>query len=120
MLAKKPHINVHEPKRGSRDPACYRTAMAITRLTRFHAQADKAEALRELLRSVVALIEAAPGCRSCALLGQHDDASRMVVVEVWDSVQAHQASVSGIPPEKLKESQRLLAEPPAGTYYDPL
>jgi quinol monooxygenase YgiN len=94
--------------------------MSITRLTHFHAQADQAQALRDFLRSVVALIEGAPGCRSCALLGQHDDASRLVVVEVWDSVQAHQASVSRIPPEKLKESQRLLAEPPAGTYYDPL
>src|SRR5437879_1259853 len=72
--------------------------MAITRINEFQAKPDKAAALCDFLRSIIARIIDAPGCRSCELLVQRDDPTRLAIVEVWDSVDAHQASVSRIPP----------------------
>lgn len=94
--------------------------MSITRINEFQAPNDKGPALREFLRSIIALIRDAPGCRSCELLSHHDDPTRFAIVEVWDSIAAHQASVSRIPPALLQQAQRLFAAPPQGAYYDPV
>jgi hypothetical protein len=40
------------------------------------------------------------------------------MLEVWDSVESHQASVKNIPPEMLAEIRPLLASEPSGSYYD--
>ena len=72
--------------------------MAITRINEFQAKPDRAAALCDFLRSVIARIIDAPGCRSCELLVQHDDPTRLAIIEVWGSVEAHQASASRIPP----------------------
>lgn len=92
--------------------------MAITRINEFKAPPGKAAALSDFLSSVIALILDAPGCRSCQLLRHHDDETRFAIVEVWDSIEAHQASVSRIPPDLLKQAQTLFAEPARGAYYD--
>jgi len=91
--------------------------MAITRINEFQAKPDKAAALRDFLRSVIARIRDAPGCRSCELLVQRDDPTRLAIIEVWDSVDAHQASVSRIPPDLLQQAQTLFAGPVQGAYY---
>ncbi len=93
--------------------------MTITRINTFQAPSDKVPALREFLRSIIALILGAPGCRSCELLTHHDDPTRFAIIEVWDTIAAHQASVSRIPPALLQQAQTLFAAPPEGAYYDP-
>ena len=93
--------------------------MAITRINQFQAKPDKAAALCDFLRSIIARIIDAPGCRSCELLVQRDDPTRLAIIEVWDSVDAHQASVSRIPPALLQQAQTLLAGPAQGAYYHP-
>jgi quinol monooxygenase YgiN len=94
--------------------------MAIVRINEFHAAPDKAAALREFLGSVIDVIKTSPGCQACELLAQQDDPARLVIVETWDSVAAHQAAATRIPPEKLAEVRPLLAEPPVGRYHDRL
>ncbi len=37
---------------------------------------------------------------------------------LWDSIEAHQASVKNISPEQLGEVRLLLAESPSGNYYN--
>jgi heme oxygenase (mycobilin-producing) len=91
--------------------------MAITRIGEFRAQAGKDDALRDFLSSVVPTIESSLGCRSCQLLQSHDDPTRFVVVEVWDSIEAHQASVRNIPPGAFENVMKLLAGAPSGEYY---
>src|SRR2546425_826323 len=81
------------------------------------AEPAQAAALRDFLRSVIARIIDAPGCRSCELLVQHDDPTRLAIIETWDSVEAHQASVSRIPPGLLQQAQTLFAVPARGAYY---
>ncbi len=94
--------------------------MAITRINEFQSKPDKAAALRDFLRSVIARIIDAPGCQSCELLAQRDDPTRLAIIEVWDSVEAHQVSVSRIPPGLLQQAQALFAVPARGAYYHPV
>ena len=94
--------------------------MAITRINEFHAAADKGEALRQFLVSVVGLILDAPGCNACQLLHHHDDPTRFAIIEVWDSIESHKASVSRIPPNLLQQAKTLFAEPARGAYYNPV
>jgi len=94
--------------------------MAITRINEFQAAADKGEALRDFLVSVIGLILDAPGCHSCQLLHHHEEPTRFAIIEVWDSIESHKASVSRIPPSLLQQARTLLAEPARGAYYDPV
>jgi len=93
--------------------------MSITRINEFQAQEGKDEALRDLIESFVPLIESSDGCQSCQLLQSLEDPTRIVVIEVWDSTEAHQASIKNIPPGALQEAMKLLAGPPKGGYYHP-
>jgi len=94
--------------------------MAVTRINEFTAPPGKAAALSDFLSSIIALILDAPGCLSCELLRHHDDETRLAIIEVWETIEAHQASVSRIPPDLLTQAQTLLAEPVRGAYYDPV
>ncbi len=91
--------------------------MPITRLNEFQAAPAQATALRDFLRSIIARIIDAPGCRSCELLVQQDDPARFAIIEVWESVAAHQASVARIPPELMQQAFALFAVPARGAYY---
>jgi quinol monooxygenase YgiN len=90
--------------------------VSVTRINEFRAKDGQAQGLRDFLASIVPTIEASDGCRSCRLLQDLDDETMFVVVEVWDSVEAHKASVEGITPEQLEEVTRLLAGPAQGRY----
>lgn len=94
--------------------------MPITRINEFHAAAGKATALREFLRSVVDVVATSPGCQDCELLVDPEDASRLAIVETWDSVSAHRAAATKVPAEKISEVRSLLSEPPKGRYYERL
>jgi quinol monooxygenase YgiN len=91
--------------------------MPVTRINEFHAREGQGDAVKERLRAFVPLIAASAGCLSCQLLQAEDDPTRIVVIEVWDSASAHQASLKGIPPEAFAETMKLLAAPPTGRYY---
>ena len=93
--------------------------MAVTRLNDFHAATGKEIALRDFLRSVIVLIESAPGCLAVELLLDQEDRAHFVIVERWTDVAAHRAAASRVPPEKMAEVRPLLESPPTGRYYDP-
>jgi quinol monooxygenase YgiN len=92
--------------------------MSVTRINEFQAREGEAEALSELIRSFLPRIEGSAGCRSCQLLQSQENPARLVVIEVWDNVAAHQASVQSVPPETFQEAMKLLAGPPSGEYFD--
>ncbi len=91
--------------------------MSITRINEFQAQEGKGEALRDLIESFVPMIESSDGCQSCQVLQSQEDPTRIVVIEVWESTEAHQASMKNIPPETMQEAMKLLADRPQGGYY---
>ena len=91
--------------------------MSITRINEFHAQAGQGDALRDLIESFMPMIEASDGCLSCQLLQHLGDPTQIVVIEVWENTEAHQASMKNIPPDALQQAMTLLAGPPKGAYY---
>lgn len=91
--------------------------MNITRINKFEAKDGMGGKLHAFLTSIVPLIEQAPGCESCKLLRSQENANQFLIIEVWASVAAHQASVKNIPPEKLSVVMPMLANPPSGSYY---
>lgn len=92
--------------------------MSVTRIGEFQAKEGSIETLRNFLLSIMPMILSSKGCESCDLFQKQDNSSKFVMVEVWESVEAHQASVKNIPPEKLSEIRPLLGAAPSGSYYN--
>jgi quinol monooxygenase YgiN len=74
--------------------------------------------MREFLSSIMPGIKSSHGCESVQLYQRQDDPTKFTMIEVWDSVESHQASARNIPPEKLAEIQPLLASAPHGNYFE--
>ena len=91
--------------------------MSVTRINEFRAKDGQSQRVGDFLTSIVSAIEASQGCRSCRLLQDLDEERSFVVIELWDSVEAHKASAKDIPPEQLEEIMQLLAGPPQGRYF---
>jgi quinol monooxygenase YgiN len=91
--------------------------VSITRINEFQAKDGQAQRLRDFLTSIVSAIEASEGCRLCRLLQDLDDDGSFVVIEFWESVDAHKASIKDIQPEQLEEIMQLLSGSPQGRYF---
>ena len=92
--------------------------MSISRIGEVQAKEESTEELREFLISIIPGIQASEGCESVQLYQSAQDPSRFVMIEVWDSVESHQASFRNNPPEKLGEIRPLLATSPSGSYFN--
>lgn len=91
----------------------------LTRINHFHAKDGEGTTLRALIESFLPAIADSKGCHSCQLLQQMDDEDQLVVIEIWDNVEAHQASLKNVAPEVFQQAMALLAERPSGAYYSP-
>lgn len=91
--------------------------MSIYRIGETQAKPDQVEALRDFLISIMEGIKASQGCESVQLLQNQDDPTRFTMIEIWDSIESHRASVKEIPPELLAEIRTLLASTPSGGYF---
>ena|SRR3990172_6677100 len=92
--------------------------MTVTRIGEVQAKPELTETLRDFLISIMPMIKSSQGCESVQLFQSQDDATKFIMIEVWDSIESHQASVKNIPPEKLAKIRPLLASPPSGNYYE--
>ena len=104
----------YSPARSAKQPD---GSVTITRISEFQAREGQGDALRDLIRSFLPTIKYSDGCQSCELLQNQEDPTQIVVIEVWDSTYAHQASLKNIPPRALEEVKKLLVGPPKGAYY---
>jgi quinol monooxygenase YgiN len=91
--------------------------MSISRIGEVQAKEGLTEELRAFLISIMPGIKASEGCESVQLYQSTDDPSTFMMIEVWDSVESHRASVKNIPPGKLGEIRPLLATSPSGSYF---
>jgi quinol monooxygenase YgiN len=91
--------------------------VSIYRVGEVRAKSELIEELREFLSSILPIIKSSKGCESVQLFQSHDEPSRFLMIEVWDSVESHQASVKNIPTERLSEMRPLLATSPSGSYF---
>lgn len=93
-------------------------ALNITRIGKFQSKPDTIASLQNFLLSIMPIIKASQGCESVTLYQSLDDPTRFTMIEVWEGIEPHQASVKNIPTEKLTEIQPLLASAPSGGYFD--
>jgi len=92
--------------------------MSITRIGEFQANSESTETLQNFLLSIMPIIRSSQGCESVTLYQSRDNLTKFSMIEVWDNIESHQASVKNIPPEKLAEIKPLLASAPSGGYFD--
>jgi quinol monooxygenase YgiN len=92
--------------------------MSVTRVNQFHARSGQESAMRGRLQAVLRSLRTTAGCETCSLLEDVEDAARFVVIEVWESREAHQAAFEAIPPEEMAAFTTLLAQPPSGGYIE--
>ena len=91
--------------------------MSITRINEFEARDGEGKSLYEFLRSALPLIQESEGNISCKILQNEEDPTQIIVIEVWESKEAHKASVKSIPPSLLMKAMQYIAAPPKGGYY---
>lgn len=92
--------------------------MSMARIGEVQAKEGLTEELRQFLSSILPIIASSEGCESVQLYQSREDASKFIMIEVWERIESHQASVKNIPPEKLSEIRPLLADSPSGGYYE--
>src|SRR5215207_5380249 len=92
--------------------------MSISRIGETQSKPETTEDLGDFLKSIMPMIKSSQGCQSVTLYQSHDDPTKFIMIEVWDSIESHQASVKNIPPKILAEIMPLLASAPTGSYYD--
>jgi quinol monooxygenase YgiN len=92
--------------------------MSIARIGETQAKPQSTEALREFLLSIMPGIKSSQGCESITLYQSQEDPTKFTMIEIWDRVESHQASVRNIPSEMLAQIRPLLATAPSGSYYN--
>ena len=92
--------------------------MTITRIGEMKAQKGQEEALRSFYNNVVMpALDVSAGMQSYHLLQNQVDPTRFLFIELWDSIEAHQASVQNIDPRQIEIVMKILADQPRGEYY---
>ena len=91
--------------------------MSVARIGETQAKPETVEALRNFLISIMPDIKSSQGCKSVTLYQSQADPTKFTMIEVWDSIESHQASIQNIPPELLAELRPLLAAAPSGGYF---
>ncbi|WP_440875835.1 putative quinol monooxygenase [Thalassotalea sp. PLHSN55] len=91
--------------------------MSITRVNQFCSAPDKESELFAFLQSLNDYITSSEGCISYEVLQDLDDASRFVVIEKWQNVESHQASVANFPKDEMMAAMPLFSGAPTGSYY---
>ena len=91
--------------------------MSISRIGETQAKPESVEELRDFLISIMPMIRSSHGCESVQLYQSQDDPTKFIMIELWDHVESHRASVKNIPSQLLAQIQPLLAAPPSGGYF---
>ena len=91
--------------------------MTITRINEFEAMPEKGAELHAFLVSLQRYIKSSKGCLSCEVLTKTDNDLMLVVIEKWETKEAHRQSIESYPQEKMAEVMPLFALPPKGSYY---
>lgn len=92
--------------------------MTITRIGEMKAKEGQEAALRSFYETVIMpALDHSAGMQSYHLLQNQADPTRFIFIELWDSIEAHQASVKNIDPRQIGTVMRLLSDQPRGEYF---
>ena len=91
--------------------------MAITRINEFQAAEGKEQELYAFLQGLIPYISSSEGNLQCDVLRKKDSKAHFVVLEKWESEEAHQESVANYPKEEMQAAMSLFGAPPVSTSY---
>src|ERR1044071_5588720 len=91
--------------------------MSVARIGETQSKPETTEALRDFLISIMSGIKSSQGCESVVLYQSQADPTKFTMIEIWDSMESHQASVKNIAPELWAQIKPLLASAPSGSYF---
>lgn len=91
--------------------------MSITRLNEFQAAEGKADELFVFLKSLIPYISSSEGCSSCEVLRGQESTDTFIVIEKWESIEAHKLSIENYPKEEMQAAMPLFGAPPKGSFY---
>lgn len=91
--------------------------MSVTRIGETQAKPKTTEALRDFLLSIMPMIKSSKGCESVTLYQSQTDPTKFTMIEAWEGIESHQASVKNISPELLAQIRPLLGSAPSGEYF---
>ena len=91
--------------------------MSVTRINKFPTKEGQAGKVREILLSLDSVFVSSAGYESHRVLLGMDDPNQVVVIEVWESIEAHQAATQKIPVHAFEWVMSLLNGRPSGEYY---
>jgi heme oxygenase (mycobilin-producing) len=92
--------------------------MPIARHYLMQAAPGQEKALEAILLTLAEMAGGMGGCQGVQLLRDKGNAGRFVLVEKWESVDAHTAAVAGFSREIGKSLRATLAHPLEGAYFD--
>jgi quinol monooxygenase YgiN len=92
--------------------------MSIYRIGETQAKPELIEELRDFLISIMPIISSSQGCEGVQLYQNQTDPAKFTMIEVWDTVESHRASVNNIPSELITQIHPLLATAPTGNYFE--
>ena len=91
--------------------------MPVMRINQLQAIDGHEGSVFEFLTWILPDIQRAPGCISCEILRGLDDPTKIILLEWWESVEAHQKAVLHVDEDAMATVLALLAEPTAGEYF---
>lgn len=91
--------------------------MTVTRINEFQTKEGEGNRFKELLTSMLPIMSFADGCQSYKVLQNMNEPTRIIVIEVWDSKEAHQEAAKKIPVHVLEQTRKKLVKRPTGAYY---
>jgi heme oxygenase (mycobilin-producing) len=92
--------------------------MPIARHYLMQAAPGQEKALEAILLTLADMAGGMEGCVGVQLLHDAGNAARFVLIEKWESVDAHTAAVAGFSREIGKALRATLAHPLEGAYFD--
>ena len=69
------------------------------------------------LKSLIPYISSSEGCLLCEVLRSKEDKNDFVVIEKWESEEAHKQSIENYPKEEMQAAMPLIGAPPKGKFY---
>ena len=82
--------------------------MSVLRVNEFIAFPGKLDDLLEMFREIVPMIRLADGCESCDMLIPANGKEKLVILEQWRDIKAHQAAAKHISGSDFKRIISLL------------
>lgn len=92
--------------------------MTIARTYILHAKEGQDAVLETELRNLAAAVGAFPGSKGTELLRDAGNERRFILIEKWDSVDAHKATQEQFKALQLKPMMEALDGPPDSSYFD--